>query len=88
MENSLYSEIALAICHGYDASFLIQSDGSFLYIGNPNKKYSAEDILVEKVVISISPQSTLYLVSTRDGLYKGTAVEFWESGELLSSTEY
>ena len=73
-----FPELSLAIANGFNDNFRILMDGSLQCLSCSDKFYELEDIEI-KVISSSFRNATLYLITTRDGLFKGPLVEYWES---------
>lgn len=73
----LFSELSEAIVKGYCDHFRLLHDGSLQCLSNPDNLYTIDDVRIE-VISCYYERATLYLISTKNGLHKGTCVEFWE----------
>jgi len=72
----LFPELIEALKRGYDKHFSFNANGLIKCLSNPTKYYDFHEVKIDEMVICILIPATLYLISTVDGLHKGTAIEF------------
>ena len=71
-----FPELTEAIDNGYSHDFTLTPEGLFCCLSNPTRHYEIGEIIIQTLRCSIP--ATLYLLTTKDGLYSGTFVEYWE----------
>jgi hypothetical protein len=71
-----FPEVEEAMKNGYQQSFISRPTGLLVWDNNNSKFYEPEDMIVQLVICTI--QATLYLIQTKDGLYKGTFIDYWD----------
>jgi hypothetical protein len=76
-----FPELEAAIARGYHHFFKIHPDGLMECLSNPNTFYELDDVIL-RFTQSSSKKATLYLIETRDGLYKGVHIDYWEHSSL------
>lgn len=74
----LFPELTEAITNGYHHCFQIHADGLVVCLSNKQKLYDTHEI-VQGFINCPERKATIYLITTNDGLYKGTWVDYWES---------
>ncbi|MES2930363.1 MAG: hypothetical protein V4665_01080 [Patescibacteria group bacterium] len=72
-----FSELSDAILAGYKHDFVIQVSGTLKCLSKPGKVYSPDEVDI-RVITSLKKKASLLLITTNDGLYKGTSVDYWE----------
>ena len=72
----LFPELEKAIQNGYPHDFTLSPSGELRCLSKPEHLYGPEE--VEVVFIHCAQKATLYLVVTKDGLYSGTYIDYWE----------
>jgi hypothetical protein len=72
-----FPELTHAILNGYDHHFRVHTDGILHCLSNPGKHYSLEEVHLQVVTCSLI-KASLYLITTHDGMYKGTLIDYWE----------
>lgn len=71
------AELAQAILNGYDHHFRVHPNGLLYCLSNLDKHYSLKEVHL-KVITCPAIRASLYLITTLDGLYKGTMVDYYE----------
>jgi hypothetical protein len=71
-----FPELEQAMRNGYQQDFVNRPTGLLVCCTNNSKFYEPEELIVQLVVCTI--RATLYLIQTKDGLYKGTLIEYWD----------
>lgn len=72
-----FPELSSAIENGFNDHFRILMDGSLQCLSCTDKFYEIEEVEIE-VISSPLHKATIYFISTRDGLYKGLMIDYWE----------
>ena len=72
-----FPELQEASQNGYSHDFTTTPGGQLRCLSNPSRFYELEDVEIK--LGNSSLQATLYLIKTKDGLYAGTLVDYWES---------
>jgi hypothetical protein len=73
----LFPELAQVINQGFPDDFVIHVDGFLMCLSDTSRRYSKDEVQTTAISCTSIP-ATLILISTLDGRFKGTAVEFWE----------
>ena len=76
----LFPELSQAIALGYTHHFRLLVDDSLQCLSCPEKYYQFDEVLPQFIYCPLR-KATIYLIITRDGLYKGTFVDYWESSD-------
>lgn len=72
-----FPELHEAISSGFTDHFIFRPDHTLLCLSDSLKVYELDDVTIS-IVSCTSVPATLYLINTKDGLYNGVAVEYWE----------
>lgn len=73
---NLLPELLDAFKKGYRVSFHFNANGLIRCISSPAKFYDFHEVRIDAIVSCLHIPAILYLMSTVDGLCKGTAIEF------------
>ena len=68
-------ELQKAFLAGFTEHFQLSPTGSLYCLSNPDKFYDLNDVVISPPV-SLSIPGTLFNISTKDGLRKGTFIDF------------
>jgi len=70
-------DLVVAISQGYIDHFSVMPDGVLCCHSYSNKEYTIDEINIQVINLPFY-RSSLYLISTKDNLCKGCAIEYWE----------
>jgi hypothetical protein len=74
VQNSLLAVIQTYINQGYTDHFRIRPDGYICCLSRIDKLYDLDEV-EHSLIISEQTETNIYLIKTRDGLFKGIALE-------------
>lgn len=71
----LLSELEELTNAGYSESFNVTNNGQLFCLANPDKFYDLHEVEIGQP-IRLSIPATLYIITTKDGLLRGTLIDF------------
>ncbi len=74
-ENPLLPELEEFIKAGYSENFNVTNNGQLYCLTNPGKLYELHEVEIGQP-IRLSIPATLFKITTKDGLFRGTLIDF------------
>jgi hypothetical protein len=72
----ILEELLNAFAEGYTESFITTANGLLTALSNPGRFYELDEVDIQEPV-RLSIPATLFRITTKDGLVKGTLID-WE----------
>ena len=69
------SELLQAFTEGFTEHFIVTATGLLYCLSNPERFYELHEVVISSP-ISLSIPGTLFKITTMDGRYKGTYIDF------------